>query len=278
MIRTGNGKVFALGVIACVAGLATRTIAAAPAAAAPPALTAQQVIDRYVAACGGAGKWRDIKTMAWNGHVETGSGGIGKMPFMMLFRRPDATRFEILQQGQRSVRVFDGTEGWRMRPTSTGLPETKAYGDEEVSFARDAAGLDGPLFDHEAKGVKVVLEGLDSVEGHAAYRLGLTLPSGRKRTDWIDAHSFLELRYDREMRNAQGITGTVAVYYRNYQAVEGLTMPFLIETGSASGGVPDKMVIEQIALNPTLPDNLFAKPTTPEGHRRGVVVDATRAQ
>lgn len=247
-------------------------------AAAPPSLTAEQVIDRYVAASGGAERWRAIQTMAWNGHIDTGPGGINKMPFMMSFRRPDATRFEMMKEGQLSVRIFDGKEGWKLRPTGTGLPETKDYSADEISYAHDAAGPDGPLFDHRAKGVSVVLKGLEAIEGHRAYRLELTLPSGRKRTDWIDAASFLDLRYDREMHNNQGRAGMVSVYLRNYRTVEGLTMPFLIETGSGTGGDPDKMIIEQIAINPPLEERLFAKPSVPSVRHQGVVVDTTKAQ
>ncbi len=97
------------------------------------------------------------------------------MPFVMLFRRPDATRFEILKAGQDAVRIFDGQQGWKLKPTGTGPPEVKDYSDEDISYARDAAGLDGPLFDHQAKGVSIILEGMDAVEGHPAYRLGLKI-------------------------------------------------------------------------------------------------------
>ncbi len=150
-------------------------------AAGPPALTAEQIVDRYVAACGGAEAWKKITTMTWDGHIETGPGGISKAPFILNFRRPDATRFEIMIEGQRSLRVFDGNAGWKRRLGSDGKPVTKEYTADEVSFARDAGGLDGPLFDYKAKGISVALEGVDSVDGHRTYRLGLQLPSGRKR-------------------------------------------------------------------------------------------------
>ena len=244
--------------------------------AASRTMTAEQVIDRYVAACGGAEKWHAIQTMAWNGHIETGPGGISKIPFMMLFRRPDTTRFELLREGQHLVRIFDGKQGWKVRPASTGLPEIKDYSDEEISYAHDAAGLDGPLFDHRAKGVTVVLAGLDTVDGHRAYRLELTLPSGRKRTDWIDAQNFQELKYDREVHNSQGRSGTVSVYYRDYRTVEGLTVPFVIETGGGAGGESDRMVIDKIVVNPPLEERLFARPAAPGSRHQGVVVDTTK--
>jgi len=250
---------------------------AAVNAAAPPTMTAEQVVDRYVAASGGADKWHAIQTMAWNGHIETGPGGITKMPFMMLFRRPDATRFEMLKEGQHLARIFDGKQGWTVRPASTGLPDIKEYDADDISFAHDAAGPDGPLFDHNTKGVTVTLKGMDEVEGHRAYRLELTLPSGRKRTDWIDAKSFLDLRYDRATHSSQGRSGVVSVYLRDYRTVEGLTMPFVIETGNGTGGDPDKMIIEKVGINPTLEASQFAQPAVPGARHRGVVVDTTKA-
>ena len=258
------------------AGLLATVAAAAPAA--PPALTVGQIIERNIAARGGAENWKKVQTVAWTGHVETGPDGISKAPFVMMFRRPDSTRFEILTEGQRSVRIFDGHKGWKLRPASNGAPDVKEYNPEELSYARDAAGLDGPLFDYQAKGVSVVLAGIDSVEGHQAYRLGLTMPSGQTRSDWIDAQSFLELKYERATRNATGQSGSVSVYYRNYQTVQGLVMPFMIETGGAADKDTDKMVIEKIALNPALEASLFAKPAVPGARHKGVVVDTTAAR
>ena len=130
----------ALALTAMAAGAATGEVAGAGASA---ALTVQQILDRHVAARGGADAWRKIQSMGWTGRIESGAGGISKTPFLMLFRRPDATRFEVMAQGQRSVRVFDGSKGWKMIPTASGVPDVKEYSEEEISFARDAVGLGG---------------------------------------------------------------------------------------------------------------------------------------
>ena len=55
-------------------------------------------------------------------------------------------------------------------------------------------------------------------------------------------------------------------------------MPFVIETGNPAAGESDKMVIEKIALNPPLPDSLFAKPAAATGRHNGVIVDTTAAR
>lgn len=255
--------------------LVCRATVAADAGSTQP-LTVEQIIDRYVSARGGAQAWRNTQTMAWTGHVESGPGGATKTPFLMWFKRPDATRFEVLVQGQHDVRTFDGNAGWKVQPNSSGVPEVKHYSAEELNYARDTGGLDGPLFDYQAKGVKVVLQGKDNISGHEAYRLQLTLPSGRTRTDWIDAQSFLELKYDREAHNAGGGPVTVSVYYGDYQTVLGLVMPFTIETGGTGARQTDKLVIEKIAINPALPGGLFSEPAKSINRHNGIVIDTTR--
>jgi hypothetical protein len=223
-------------------------------------LTADQVVARYVAARGGADAWRKIQTMGWSGRIESGPPGTASVPFLMWLRRPNAMHFEIISQGQKSQRVFDGTRGWKARPTGSGRTEVKEYTVSELRSAGDAYGIDGPLFDYKDKGVTVILDGKESIEGHDAYRLKVQLPSGQIHTDWIDAHSFLELKYDRTTRNSLGQRGVVSVYYRDYQTINGMVVPFRIETGGAASAATNKMVIEKIAFNPVLAPEIFARP------------------
>lgn len=237
--------------------------------------TAEQIISRCLEARGGIQAWQLIQTMAWTGRIESSRGPSG-VPFLLMLKRPNATHFEIMAQNQKSLRVFDGSHGWKLRPTEEGRPEWQDYSAEELRYAGDAGGLDGPLFDSKAKGVRVAMRGSGVVEGHAAYRLELTLPSGERRTDWIDSKSFLELRYDRVIHDTAGHDGIVAVYYRNYQKLQGLTLAMRIETGNVEGKITDTMVIEKIALNPTLPDTAFSKPNVAAPRRGGVTVDTTK--
>jgi hypothetical protein len=238
-------------------------------------LSAAQIVEKNVAARGGLEAWRKIQTMTWTGHVENGSAAGRGMPFVLELKRPNKTRFEILALNQVSVRVYDGTKGWKLRPGQTGKPERQAYSADELAFAHGGQVIDGPLIDHQAKGIGVQLEGIDAVEGRKAYRLSVTLPSGMSHRAWIDAQTFLDIKYDRVSRNALGQSATVWVFYRDYQAIDGLQMPSVIEIGSANAPATQRMVIDKIALNPPLADRVFARPSIP-GQRNGVLVD-TRA-
>lgn len=240
------------------------TAAIAAEADTAPTLTAPQIIEKNAAARGGLEAWRKIQTMVWIGHIESMNSSAPNLPYLLELKRPNKTRFEIKAQNQTSVRIYDGANGWKLRPGRNGQPELRPYTSNELTFARDAQGIDGPLMDYQARGVSITLDGIDEIEEHKAYRLNITLPSGASQHVWIDAQSFLEIKSDREARNAIGMSGTVSVLYRNYQTVDGLQIPLMIESGSETIKVMDKMVIEKIILNPPLDDQVFAKPNLPE--------------
>jgi len=214
--------------------------------------------------------------MVWVGHIESANAPATKMPFSIEQKRPNKTRFEIKAQNQLALRIFDGTNGWKLRPSASGKPEVQPFTNEELGFAHDGQGIDGPLIDFAAKGISVTLEGVDEVEGRKAYRLNVRLSSGLSHQLWIDAQNFLDIKSGRQSRNALGQTGTVSVFYRNYQTVEGVKIPFAIET-SADTKAPDRMVIDKVALNVPLEDQMFSKPQVP-GRRNAVSVDTRSPQ
>jgi Outer membrane lipoprotein-sorting protein len=131
------------------------------------------------------------------------------------------------------------------------------------------------LIDHQAKGIAVELAGVEKVGGSKAYRLHLTGKSGDRHDVWIDAKTFLDLKYDRTSYRANGEPGIVSVVYRNYKTVEGLQIPSILEIGGSTEQPSARMVIEKIALNPPLDDKLFARPN--EARRKRMTVIDTQA-
>ena len=246
-----------------MAALAACSAAGAVAADSPPAapeLTAEQIVEKNEAARGGAEAWRKVQTMVWAGHMESQGGATPHVPFVLEQKRPNKTRFELNAMGERSLRVFDGKRGWKARPNRDGSPDVQPFNPQELKFAQDAIVIDSPLIDHEAKRVAVELDGVDQVEGHKAYRLIVRTASGQRHNVWVDAQTFLDIKYDRTSYNAAGVPATVSVYYRDYRNVEGLQIPGTIETGVGSGKPPDRMVIEKVAVNPPLDDRMFTRP------------------
>ena len=85
-------------------------------------ISAADVVARNAAARGGLEARRKVHTMAWNGHLE--GAPVPGTPFELGQKRPDKTRRVDTATGARSVRVFDGSRGWRMRLTH-GRPQVE---------------------------------------------------------------------------------------------------------------------------------------------------------
>lgn len=233
--------------------------------AAKVTLTAAQIVNKNVTARGGLKAWRAVRTLTMFGRVEAGGTKNETLPFVMKMKRPHKSRLEISFQDQTALQVFDGAQGWKVRPF-LGRNDIESYSPTEGKAAEGWQELDGPLVDYAKKGTKVKVLGAEAVEGHKAYKLGLTLKNGEKRNVWIDAKNFLELKIDGDPRKMDGKIHNVAVYYRDYKAESGLTMPHVFETVVEGVKQPHKLYIDQVVINHQMDNSLFARPqfATPE--------------
>jgi hypothetical protein len=253
-----------LAVLICVASLPVQVLAAEVAKT--NEMSAGQIIERHVAARGGREAWSRVQSLVWSGHMESGNTTVSGAPFLMELKRPDKTRFEMRSRSQTVVRAFDGRRGWSERDSPSGRTLAD-YTAAERTYAADTFGMVGPLMNCPANGVRASTEGLGSIDGRQAYRLLLILPSGASRHTWIDAETFLELRYDHTVVNAQNQPGIASVYYRNYRAYDGVQLPMIIETGEGQSHTVDRMVIERVLVNAPVDDRRFAKPLSVKGQR-----------
>ena len=222
-------------------------------------LTAAQIVERNVAARGGQKAWRAVSTLTMSGKLEAGGKKNSELPFTMQMKRPHMSRLEIRFQDQTAVQVYDGKQGWKVRPF-LGRDEVESFTPTEAKAATDWEELDGPLVDYVNKGTQVALQATESVEGHKAYKLKLTMKDGDVRHLWVDAASFLELKIDGQPRKMDGKLRHVAVYYRDYKTEHGLTVPHVFETVVEGVKQPHKMHIERMTVNQPMDDALFAKP------------------
>ena len=235
------------------------SVAAAAVAETPANLSAEQVIEKNIAARGGLAAWRAVQSVTLEGKLDAGGTEEHLLPFTLKLKRPHKSRLEIVFKDQTSVQVYDGTQGWKVRPfLNRGDVEPLTAAELKSAAADDE--LDGPLVDYAAKGTKVSLAGTDKVEGHPAYRLRLTSSSGVQRNLWIDANTFLETKIDGEPRILDGKPHKVSIYYRDFQTDHGLATPRLLETAVEGVKATHKMQISKVTVNDKLDDALFQKP------------------
>jgi hypothetical protein len=289
--------------ICSVLGLATSLAAAANTSSSPRAhLSAAEIVEKNVAARGGLQAWRAVGTLSLEGRMGAGgnqratlatppppqkpgerpAGPIPQqtysrrpveefqLPFVMQLARSHKMRLELQFKGQTAVQVFDGTKGWKVRPYLN-RSDVEPFSAEEMKLAAMQADLDGHLIDYAAKGTKLELVGMEKVEDRDSYKLQLTLRNGHTLHVWIDAQTFLETKMEGQPHRMDGVYHPTEVYFRDYQAVNGLQIPFVLETrvlpvGRTALGVKDtpvpveKITIEKVVVNPKLDESVFAKP------------------
>lgn len=285
-----NRKLF---VIACILSFTASAALAADTSAAPAGLTAAEIAKRNVAARGGLQAWRAVNTLRWDGTIGVGGNQRGpapvlqenkrefklptdprpadevRLPFVMEMERPRKMRFELKFRGQTAIQVYDGTNGWKLRPYLN-RREVENFTDAELKKASLQSELDGPLVDYTAKGTQIALEGTEKVEGNDTYKLRLTTKTGYSFHVWVNAKTFLEAKVEGQPRRLDGHDHEVEVYYRDYRDVDGLQIPFVLETrvvplATANSRVavtsysPEKIVITKVTVNPPIPDALFTK-------------------
>jgi hypothetical protein len=267
---------------------------ALPVQAVAESLTAAQIVERNVSARGGLTAWHNLQTLSLSGKIDAGTGdsqlrsrriaqgGMGaslrrqhqaaldaaakssanqqvQLPFALEMKRPNRSRLEIQFAGKTAVQVYDGTNGWKVRPFLN-RNEVEPFTADEANAEAAKIDMDGLLIDYAAKGSKVELAGIEPVAGQNAYKLKVTSRSGEARNVWVDTKSFLDVKVEGVSRRMDGKMHRVYVYQRDFKPVQGLVMPYLCET--AVDGYPQthRMVIESISVNKALADGRFSKP------------------
>jgi hypothetical protein len=231
----------------------------ANAMAAATSLTAAQIVDKNVTARGGLAAWRAVQTMSESGKVDAGGKQNTQLPIVLELKRPRKQRIEIQFQGQTSVQVYDGTNGWKLR-LFLNRHEVEPYTPDEMKAASLQSDLDGPLVDYAAKGTKIDLLGTEKVEGRDNYKLKLTLKNGQTLFDWIDTETFLETKMSGPQRRMDGKYRPTYTFLRDYRPVQGLTIPFVEETVVEGYKGAHKIVLDNVTVNPKLDEARFTKP------------------
>ena len=256
-------------------------------------LTAAQIVEKHVAARGGLQAWRAVQTLSVAGTMDAGRGdsaarsrrlsrgGVGatsrkahaditpdvvkgevtdqvQLPFTLEVKRPHKSRLEILFAGKTAVQVFDGANGWKLRPYLN-RNDAEPFTDEETKAETGRGDLEGPLVDYAAKGTKVQLAGVELVAGHDAYNLKLTTKDSKVQHIWIDAQSFLDVKVEGTPRRMDGKMHKVFVMQRDFRSVQGVMIPFVCETVVEGYPQTHALTVKSVAVNPPLDDARFTK-------------------
>jgi len=216
----------------------------------------EEIVARNVEARGGAEAWRAVQSLRLQGSMDVGQGM--KVPFVMEMARPRRMRLEYSFDGQQVVETFDGTRGYRLRPF-VGSGALEELTEAELRETATQAELDGPLVDYVAKGHQLELQGQETVEGRAAWRIQVRFATGATRWLLIDAETGLELKAEAE-KLVRGKTRRVETFFRDYRPAGGVLVPRRLETRLEGVPQTQALVIDGVTVNVPIAAERFGLP------------------
>jgi outer membrane lipoprotein-sorting protein len=220
------------------------------------AQTADEIVRKALDARGGIEKIKAVRTERISGRVSFSQGVEGT--FVVELKRPLKMHVEISIEGQKIIRVYDGkSSGWMINPFAENK-EAQPLSAEDLRSISDEADFDGPLVDYKAKGNQVELVGKEKLDDKPVYRLKLTNKNGDVRFYFIDAATFLLMKWE-GIRKTQDQELPWESFSSDFREVQGLKYAFRIDQGSP-GEFKQTLTTDKIEIDPPIDDSRFAKP------------------
>jgi outer membrane lipoprotein-sorting protein len=209
--------------------------------------SADRIIERHLAARGGIHRLHALRSQRLSGKLSFAPNL--PEPFAVEMKRPHLMRQELTLQGNRMVQITDGAQGWTLRADKPPEPMPA----EQARAMADGGDLEGPLLDYRAKGNSVEYGGKVNIENRPAHKLIITLKNGDKRVDYVDAKTYLELKWEGTVGGQK-----MESVFRDYRKVKGIAYAFLIESRGAT--FEQRLAFDTIEVDVDLPNSRFERP------------------
>jgi len=219
---------------------------AAPAAA----QTVDEVVAKNIAAKGGLERIHAVQSMRQTGKLTL--QGM-ETTLVIVGKRPNLIRQEMIVGGQTNVNAFDGTTAWQMMPVM-GMTAPVVVTGPMANSIKEQSDFDGPLIDYKTKGYKLELVGTETMGDRKVYHLKLTNSTQQVQQIYIDTETNLE----RKMVSDSPF-GPLEQELSDFRDVEGVKVPFSVRT-VANGVEQMKIVVQKVEINPQIDDALFKMP------------------
>ena len=189
--------------------------------------TADEIIDKYIAAIGGKENWKKVNSIKMEGNVEV--QGL-EIPFTMRAVNGKGVRTDGEFQGNFFIDITTPTKGWSQNPMA-GKATLQPLSDDELKEKLDELDIQGAFLDYKVKGSTVEFLGKDEEDGNEYFKLKLTTKNNNETTYFFDTKTYLVYKQE-SITKQQGQEVKVVVKSLDYQTIDGgIKMPFKMDQG-----------------------------------------------
>lgn len=207
--------------------------------------SAKDVISSYINAIGGEAAVKKVTSLQQNGEMDMQGN---KLAVTIKAMMPNLSSFEISMGGQTAMKqVFNGTTGYAMQ-----MGQKAELTGDDLEEKKEEKGLIGQLY-YGTEGWKIESAGTAKVGTAEAYKIAVTSPSGKKKTEYYDAKSGLLLKEEKTTKKG-AIEITQSTEYGDYKKVGDVLFPHTLTQNvqSAQGSQEFALIMKEIKLNPPL--------------------------
>ncbi len=224
------------------------------------AQTVDEIIQKNLEARGGVDKITAIKSGKLSGKML--NQGMD-MSITMWYVKPDKIRMEIIFSDKPMTFAYDGKIAWQISPLTGSTDPQEMTGNMADRVKENIENLNEPFIDYEKKGHKIEFTGKDELEGTEVLKLKITLKSGKVRTVFIDAETFIELKTVSIQKSKDGQEITMENIFGDYKPISGVMMPHSISM-TANGQKSGEILFDSIENNVKTDENFFSMPAKKE--------------
>lgn len=220
-----------------------------PAAAKlPDGVTAQTVIDDYIAAIGGKDKIKAIQTIK----MEMAADAMGqRLTITRQFKAPGKMNTSITMGGQMvNEQRVDGDNA-SMKQMGQNVPLT-----EEQKAAMAMSAYPFPEIYYDEMEIETELVGLEEVDGNEAFVVEVSTAAGEKSSVYFDKESKFIIRKSTSQKTPQGQTVSQNVDFGDYKEVEGVMIPHIMKL-PLGPGIKAEAKMQNVEIDEDLDDALF---------------------
>lgn len=212
----------------------------------PTGLTAEKVVTKFLDAIGGQKKLQTVKsaTVTYKANVQ-GS----EVMMTSTYKEPMKMVQEVKYAGNTVQKtVIDG------KNVSMSAMGVAAPIDEKEKEAQIFGAVIFPEMAYGTLGSKLVLTGIEQVDGKDAYIVEVSLPKGNKTTEYYDVETGLKVQSVQTQESPAG-PATVATRFSDYKDYNGIKVPGVFAV--PYGPMTLRFELADAVFNPKVDDAIF---------------------
>jgi hypothetical protein len=230
-------------------------------ASAALAQTADEIVEKHLAAMGGREALGRVRTRVSTGtvRVETAVGPISGT-VEAFAKAPNKSRslvtLDLSSLGAGTFindQRFDGTTGYVIDTLN---------GNRDITGSQLEAmrnnGFPTVWLDYRARGLTIVLTGQETLAGGAAYVLEVTPKIGPRARAWVDAETLMLVKTSVPLESTPAGPVEQVTEYGDFRTVDGVKVPFSVK--STTSGQTVTAVLTDVKHNVEVDDAGFLKP------------------